>query len=176
MPNTSNPYDRMPPVPGFTVTSTDVVDGGQVPTAQFSGIFGAGGDDTSPQLSWTGFPPDTRSFAVTLYDPDAPTPSGFWHWVLVDIPAEVTSLPSGAGAPDADLPKGAFHLPNDAGLPRYVGAAPPPGTGAHRLFTVVHAVDVETLDLPATTTPAMLAVALASHTLARATLVPIAGE
>ncbi|WNV89712.1 YbhB/YbcL family Raf kinase inhibitor-like protein [Umezawaea sp. Da 62-37] len=174
MPNTSNPYDRVPPVPGFTLTSTDVADGVQVPTTQLSGIFGAGGSDTSPQLSWSDFPPGTRGFAVTLYDPDAPTPSGFWHWALVDIPAEVTSLPGGAG--DGDLPEGGFHLPNDAGLPRYAGAAPPPGTGAHRLFFVVHAVDVETLGLPATTTPAMLAVTLAAHTLARATLVPIAGE
>ncbi|PRY42470.1 YbhB/YbcL family Raf kinase inhibitor-like protein [Umezawaea tangerina] len=176
MPHTHNPYDRVPPVPSFTLTSTDVGDGGQVPTAQHSGIFGAGGADVSPQLSWSGFPEGTRSFAVTVYDPDAPTPSGFWHWAVVDVPAEVTSLPTGAGAPDGDLPKGAFQLPNDAGMPRYVGAAPPPGTGVHRLFVVVHAVDVETLGLPATATPAMLSVALLPHTLARATLVPVAGE
>jgi len=169
-----NPYDRLPAVPEFRVTSTDVTHGTQVPVPQLSAIFGAGGGDVSPQLAWSGFPEATKSFAVTVYDPDAPTPSGFWHWAVADIPAGVTSLPTGAGAPDADLPKGAFQLPNDAGLPQYVGAAPPPGTGTHRLFVVVHAVDVETLGLPEQATPVMLAFNLLSHTLARATLAPTA--
>ena len=92
-----NPYDRLPHVPSFTVTSTDVKNGAQMPQDQMSGIFGAGGKDISPQLSWKGFPAGTKSFVVTMYDPDAPTASGFWHWAVVDIPASVTSLKRGAG-------------------------------------------------------------------------------
>jgi len=82
---TGGPYDSLPQVPSFQLTSKDIRDGEALPAAQRSGIFGAGGDDTSAQLAWSGFPPGTRSFVVTLYDPDAPTASGFWHWAVVDI-------------------------------------------------------------------------------------------
>ena len=168
-----NPYDFLPEVPGFTVTSTDVRDGEPLDTAQVSGILGAGGDDVSPQLSWSGFPDGTRGFAVTVYDPDAPTTSGFWHWAVAGIPASVTELPSGAGdEAGSGLPAGAVQLGNDAGLPRYVGAAPPAGHGPHRYFVVVHALDTDDLGVPAEATPAFLGFNLFSHTLARATLVP----
>jgi Raf kinase inhibitor-like YbhB/YbcL family protein len=167
-----NPYDELPDVPSFQVTSTDIADGQELPTPQLSGIFGAGGQDLSPQLEWSGFPEGTRSFAVTVYDPDAPTAAGFWHWAVADIPASVTSLPTGAGDDEGSgLPEGAIQLANDAGLKRFLGAAPPPGHGPHRYFFVVHAVDVESLGVPEDARPAFLGFNLFSHTLARATLV-----
>ncbi|MGY1915100.1 YbhB/YbcL family Raf kinase inhibitor-like protein [Blastococcus sp. SYSU DS0973] len=171
-PTPPNPYDFLPQVPGFTVTSSDVSDGQVLPMPQVSGVMGAGGEDRSPQLAWSGFPEATRSFAVTVYDPDAPTASGFWHWAVANIPASVTELPSGAGDKDApQLPDGAVQLRNDGGFAGFVGAAPPAGHGPHRYFVVVHAVDTERLDVDAGTTPAVLGFNLFFHTLARATLV-----
>ena len=94
----NDPFWRLPVVPSFTVTSTDVTDGQALPPAQMSGIFEVpGGKDISPQLSWSGAPAETKSYTVTMYDPDAPSGSGFWHWALADIPASVTGLPTGAG-------------------------------------------------------------------------------
>ena len=114
----NDPFARLPVVPSFTVTSTDVTDGQPLPAAQMSGIFEVpGGKDLSPQLSWSGAPAETRSYTVTMYDPDAPSGSGFWHWAVADIPASVTGLPAGAGNGTGEhLPTGAFHLPNDARL------------------------------------------------------------
>ena len=135
-----NPYDDLPQVASFEVTSDDIHDGQEVPQPQRSGIFGAGGEDISPQLSWRGFPDETRGFAVTVYDPDAPTAAGFWHWAVVDIPGDVTELATGAGDEGgAALPQGAFQLRNDGGMARYIGAAPPPGHGRHDYYFVVHA-------------------------------------
>lgn len=166
-----DPYEPLPTLPCFTLTSESLVDGAPLSSAQVSGLMGAGGDDLSPQLSWSGFPGDTKSFAVTVYDPDAPTASGFWHWAVADIPVSVTSLPEGAGDEiGGGLPAGAVTLANDAGLSRFVGAAPPPGHGPHRYFVVVHAVDVESLGLPEGATPAYLGFNLFSHAIARATI------
>jgi Raf kinase inhibitor-like YbhB/YbcL family protein len=115
-----------------------------------------GGEDKSPALEWKGFPSETKSFVVTCYDPDAPTVSGFWHWVVYDIPSSVTSLPSGAGFPDKEsLPAGAKMLNNDAGFAGFCGAAPPPGHGDHRYMFVVSALPVENLPINEETSPAV---------------------
>ncbi|MDX3383194.1 YbhB/YbcL family Raf kinase inhibitor-like protein [Streptomyces niveiscabiei] len=168
----NDPFAKLPEVPGFTVTSTTVADRGTWPLAQLSGIVGVpGGKDISPHLSWSGAPENTRSYAVTVYDPDAPTGSGFWHWAVADIPATVTELPEGAGDDTGSgLPEGAFQLPNDARLARFVGAAPPPGHGPHRYVVVVHALDVDRIGVPADGTPAYLGFTMAGHILARAVL------
>lgn len=165
----STPYDDLPDLPTFTLTSESVTDGQPLSTDQVSGIMGARGSDTSPQLSWSGFPEETRSFAVTIYDPDAPTASGFWHWAVANLPATVTELPAGVGD-GSGLPGNAITLANDAGLKRYVGAAPPPGHGPHRYFIAVHAVKVEKLELDGDATPAYLGFNLFSNAIARAVI------
>jgi len=164
-----NPYDFLPELPSFTLTSADVTEGQPLKNAQVSGIMGAGGEDISPQLSWSGFPEETRSFAVTVFDPDAPTASGFWHWAVANLPATVTELPAGVGD-GSMLPGDALTLCNDAGMRRYVGAAPPAGHGHHRYFVAVHALDVEKLDLTEDASPAYLGFNLFLHAIARAVI------
>ena len=166
---TSSPYDNLPQVPTFTLTSETVTDGAPLGNDQVSGIMGAGGKDISPQLSWSGFPEETRSFAVTVYDPDAPTASGFWHWAVADLPADVTSLPADAGNGDP-LPGGAVTLANDASQKRFIGAAPPAGHGPHRYYIAVHALPVESLELPDGATPAYLGFNLFGQAIARAVI------
>src|ERR1035441_1026990 len=165
------PFEFLPEVPSFTVTSTDIADGQRMSLPQVSGVFGAGGEDISPQLSWAGFPGETKSFAVTCFDPDAPTGSGFWHWAVADIPVEVTELPTGAGSPDSPhLPRAAVTLRGDAGAARYVGAAPP---GRHAPHHDGFSGDAAPLGIGADATPAFLGFNLFSHTLARAVVIPI---
>lgn len=156
-----NPYDLLPQVPSFTVTSDDVSDGAPLKDDQV-----AEKGNTSPQLSWSGAPEGTKSFVVTCFDPDAPTPSGFWHWVLVDLPADVTSLE--AGAASGNLPANAFHVRNDGGEQGFMGAAPPPGDQVHRYFFVVHAVGEDSLGVDASASPAVVSFNLAFKTLGRA--------
>ncbi|RZT17703.1 hypothetical protein EV649_5260 [Kribbella sp. VKM Ac-2569] len=161
-----DPYKLLPEVGAFTVTSTDVADG--EPLADDHAFAGG---NTSPQLSWSGFPAETKAFVVTCYDPDAPIVSGFWHWVLVNLPATVTELPTGAGTAER-LDNGAFHVRNDFGTKSFGGAAPPAGDQIHRYYFVVHAIDVEALDVDSDASPAVVGFNLAFHTLARAILTP----
>jgi Raf kinase inhibitor-like YbhB/YbcL family protein len=164
------PYDLLPAAPSFTVTSTDVTDGSQM-DLRFA-HDSAGGQNLSPQLSWSGAPEGTRSYVVSCFDPDAPTPSGFWHWTVVDIPATVTELATGAGAGDDSLPEGAFHVRDDFGLRQWDGAAPPAGDVVHRYVFAVHALDVEHLGVDPDATPTFVAFNVLFHTLARAIITP----
>jgi Raf kinase inhibitor-like YbhB/YbcL family protein len=132
----------------------------------------AAGQNISPQLSWTAFPAATRSFVVSCFDPDAPTPAGFWHWTVVNLPAGVTEIPRGFGAQGAALPGGAFQVRNDGGTFAYTGAAPPPGDRVHRYYFAVHALDVEALDLDDSASATAVAFHALFHTLARALIVP----
>jgi Raf kinase inhibitor-like YbhB/YbcL family protein len=168
-----NPYEFLPKVPSFTAYSTTARKGHPLPLAQWSGIFGVpGGKDISPELSWRGFPKQTKSFVVSMYDPEAPTQAGFFHWIVEDIPATTTSLPENAGTLDSTtLPTGAVQLEGDAGMDRYIGAAPPAGSGIHDYYITITALDEPTTGLGATTSGALLNFEIDSHTIARASLV-----
>jgi Raf kinase inhibitor-like YbhB/YbcL family protein len=167
-PTAPSPYDLLPPVGSFTLSSTDMVDG--EPLAKAHIFTGAGGENLSPQLSWSGFPAETKGFVVTCFDPDAPTGSGFWHWLLVNLPASVTELAQGVGDEPTKAAAAAFSVRNDFGNARYDGSAPPAGDRPHRYIFAVHALDVEQLDLGPDATPAYVGFNLTFHTLARATL------
>lgn len=169
----NDPFWRTAEVPSFTLSSPDLSPGEPLPQWARSGIAGAGGEDRSPALEWSGAPAAARSFIVTMFDPDAPTlGAGWWHWAVAGLPAGTSSLPQNAGDPEAGLlPAGALQLRGDAGVARYLGAAPPSGHGAHRYFFVVSALDVEGLDgLTPDSTPTHLAFLAYPHTIARAVL------
>jgi Raf kinase inhibitor-like YbhB/YbcL family protein len=160
------PYDLLPAVSSFSVTSDDIS-----PGSAMSEEHSAAGGSTSPQLRWSGAPEGTRSFVVNCFDPDAPTPAGYWHWTVVGIPASVTQLATGAGSEKGNgLPDGAFHVRNDAGTKDYTGAAPPAGDRAHRYVFAVHALDVEQLDVGPDTSPTTVAFQMLGHTIGRALL------
>lgn len=162
-----DPYALLPHVASFTLVSDDVADGAPLPDQHTD----AG--DVSPHLRWEGFPGGTRSFVVSCFDPDAPTPAGFWHWTVADLPVSTTSLPTGAGVPDGSrLPAPAFQTRNDGGGTGYTGAAPPPGDHVHRYVFAVHALDVERLGLTPDATPTAVAFNALFHTLGRAILTP----
>ncbi len=166
-----NPFDFMPPRPDFQLTSTDLTDGGDLPLAHGWNDGGVGGDNLSPHLSWSGFPPQTRGFAVTCFDPDAPTGCGWWHWIVVGLPAEVTELATGAGLIGGDeLPTGAYQLRNDYGTVDFGGAGPPPGDHAHRYIFTVYALDTDDLGIEPGASAAVASATIAHHTLARAHL------
>jgi len=158
------PYLLLPVVPSFDLVSQDI-SAGQPMDIRHS----VDGDNVSPQLSWSGFPEGTAGFVLSCFDPDAPTPAGFWHWTIVNLPADCTSVPRGFGSADTELPAGAVRARNDGGTLDFTGAAPPPGDHTHRYIFAVHAVDgpVEVPDGIGCTPAAFMTL---FRTIARATL------
>jgi len=162
---------------GFTLTSPDVRDGETLPKAQVYSGMGCGGGNVSPALSWSGAPAGTKSFAVTVYDPDAPTGSGWWHWVVYNLPATTTTLPAGAGDPAKNLmPPGAVQGNTDFGGPGYGGACPPPGDKPHHYFITVYALNVDKIDVPAGATAAYVGFNLHAHEIGKAVLTALYGR
>ncbi len=154
----------------FTLSSKDL--GGQATkTQEFSG-FGCTGKNESPQLSWANAPEGTQSFAVTMYDPDAPTGSGWWHWLVFDIPANVNELVTNAGNIELNLaPKGAIQSVTNYGAAGYGGPCPPEGHGLHQYIITVYALKTDKLGLDAQTNPAIVGYYLNNNTLAKASIV-----
>jgi Raf kinase inhibitor-like YbhB/YbcL family protein len=158
----------------MTVTSAEIKPGAKIPNEQVANLFGCTSPNVSPSLAWTGAPKGTKSFAVSMYDPDAPTGSGFWHWWVVNIPADATSLPKGAGG-GTGLPAGAMQGRNDFSINSYGGPCPPPGK-PHRYVITVFALDTDKIDIDANTSPAVIGFNANGHTLAKATLTGLYGR
>ncbi len=152
------------------LSSSDITQGKAMDKSQVFQGFGCSGDNLSPQLSWSGAPEGTKAFAIFAYDPDAPTGSGWWHWQAVNIPADVTSLPAGAGDPSQSLmPKGSLQLNNDYGVKGFGGACPPAGHGVHRYQFTVHALSQE-LELPENASAALTGFMVNAHSIASSTI------
>jgi Raf kinase inhibitor-like YbhB/YbcL family protein len=153
----------------FTLKSADVKPGAMLTDQQVFNGFGCSGANVSPELSWSDPPKGTKSFVVTVYDPDAPTGSGWWHWVVYDIPATAKELPQGAGSGKATLPEGAKQGKTDFGAPGFGGACPPPGDKPHRYVFTVYALKADKLDVPADASPALIGYMTKANALGSAT-------
>ncbi len=154
----------------FTLKSDDVA--GQLTKAQVFSGFGCTGDNISPELRWVDAPPGTKSFAVTVYDPDAPTGSGWWHWVIFNIPADTMELKTNAGNVESNLaPAGSVQSLNDYGTTGFGGACPPKGDKAHRYVFTVYALGVPKLDLDKNALPALVGFMLNSKAISKASLI-----
>jgi Raf kinase inhibitor-like YbhB/YbcL family protein len=159
------------PARKLTLTSPDFRQNGRLAEKQVFNSFGCSGGNLSPALRWTNAPAGTKSFAVTAYDPDAPTGSGWWHWVVYNIPANVTSLPSGAGDASKNLlPAGATQGNTDFGSPGYGGPCPPAGDKPHHYVFTIYALNTDKLDIPANATAAYVGFNIHGHQLGKATL------
>ncbi len=154
----------------FKLHSTDIAEGQQLATAHVFQGFGCEGDNLSPALSWSNPPAGTKSFALTVYDPDAPTGSGWWHWNVVNLPASVSSLPQGTTV--ESLPEGAMTLRNDYGAPGFGGACPPPGE-VHRYQFTIHALGVAQLELPENPSNALAGFMIRANALDSATITAV---
>lgn len=162
-----DPYHGIDGGKPLTVTSADFVDGGRMPLECTAAAVGAGGQDISPELSWGEVPVGTKSIYLHMFDPDAPTPAGWWHWSVLNLPPDLRSLPRDAAR---NLPDGAVSLRHDGGGYGYLGCAPPPGHGPHRYFFTVHALD-SMLDLDAEVSATLAAFVARDYVLARGSVV-----
>jgi Raf kinase inhibitor-like YbhB/YbcL family protein len=160
----------------FTLASTNISAGGTIANQQVFNGFGCSGGNVSPALSWSNPPAGTRSFALLMHDPDAPTGSGWWHWVVYNLPATLSSLPAGAGDPQKNLlPAGAVQGRSDFGTPGYGGPCPPPGS-PHHYYLRLYALKVPKLDVPADATAAFIGFTVRAHSLAMAELMGLYGR
>jgi Raf kinase inhibitor-like YbhB/YbcL family protein len=161
----------------FTLTSTDIKSGATLSNDQVFNSFGCSGKNLSPQLSWSGASANTQSYAITVYDPDAPTGSGWWHWLAINIPASVTSLARGAGTADGKaLPAGTQQVRTDFGSPGFGGACPPTGDKPHRYIFTVYALKVSKLEIPADATAAYAGYNIMGNKLGSATFTAYYGR
>lgn len=162
---------------GFQLSSADIKAGSLIDKKfEFNG-FGCSGENKSPALQWSGAPAGTKSFAVTVYDPDAPTGSGWWHWSVINVPADVTSLKADAGAVGgANLPKGASHVRIDYGVAGWGGMCPPPGDKPHRYIFTVHALKTDKLEIPADATAALAGYMINANALGKASFTATYGR
>lgn len=161
-----DPYTLLPQTDSFELTSPEFADGEALPRKHAYGE-----DNVSPALNWSGTPEGTKQFVLSCFDPDAPTPSGFWHWFVVGVDGSATGVEEAAGhVGGGSIPGTAVQLRNDYGTRDFGGAAPPPGDGPHRYIFAVHALDTEDLGLEPDTSPAKASFLMAEHIIARATL------
>lgn len=160
----------------FTLSSTDIADGKTMSARQEFQGFGCKGANLSPQLSWHGAPAGTRSFAITVYDPDAPTGSGWWHWTVVNLPATTSALPGGAGSSGGKLPAGAVQGRTDYGQAGFGGACPPVGDKPHRYQFTVWALKTDKLDVNEQSSGALVGFMLRANALATAQLTALYGR
>ena len=156
----------------FTLESFDLK--GQLTEAQEFDKFGCNGKNVSPELSWRDAPKETKSFAITVYDPDAPTGSGWWHWIVINIPADENRIRTCASG--KEMPKGAIELANDYGTVGFGGACPPKGDKPHRYIFTVYALDVPKLDLKPDTNAPVAGFMINAHTIAKASLIAYYGR
>jgi Raf kinase inhibitor-like YbhB/YbcL family protein len=162
---------------GFKLYSPEIKANSTIPKSfEFNG-FGCSGENKSPALKWSGAPKDTRSFAVTVYDPDAPTGSGWWHWVVINIPADITELAANAGAANStSLPKGAAQGRTDFGVAAWGGACPPQGDKPHHYIFTVYALKADKLDVPADATAALTSFMIHANILGKASFTATYGR
>jgi Raf kinase inhibitor-like YbhB/YbcL family protein len=160
----------------FVLSSPDIAQGQKMKPAQVFNEFGCTGQNISPELSWRNPPAGTKSFAIMVHDPDAPTGSGWWHWIAYDIPASMTQLPTDAGNPQKSLlPKGVVIGRNDYGVRAYGGPCPPPGA-PHRYFFRLHALGVSRLEVPAEASAALVGFNVNANTLGVAEIMALYGR
>ncbi len=163
---------------GFTLTSTDIKQNALMSNKQVFKGFGCTGDNISPALAWSGAPAGTKSFALLVHDPDAPTGgAGWWHWVAYNIPADAKGIEGGAGTADgAKMPKGTVQNKTDFGAPGYGGACPPEGHGNHHYHFTLHALKVDKLDVPADATASLVGYMVNANSLGKAKLTALYGR